>query len=241
MGTEDDKRQLGNATSRNVPKKPAGGTRRKRWQHDRPRYLERQRKRQQTHNDQQERSARNPANDGFLDAFAEIGEMTEAMRKRDREIQEQVEVEDHARQIEYGQQQLRETGLFFTQARVMNRDDVSGFHRQSFAQRQLEHLLGSSGEDEEEDKRGRRAKPDDEDDEEEGTNTPTEGTARGPSVGTCPIPGCTWATLMANHPCYRAGCTKFVHNLCAQGSNLCDDDNEELNMYCSIQCKEIGR
>lgn len=233
MGTEDDKRQLGDATNRNVPKKPASGTRRKRWQCDRPRYLERQRKRQQTDNNDGQQHV---DGDGFMDAFADIGEMTEGMRRRDEEIQERVEVEDRAQRIEDGQRILRETGFFVTQARVINRDDVSGFHRQAFAQRELEHLLGNS--DNEDDHRGQQARRKPNDDVERGT-TPPEGTSRGPSVGTCPIPGCTWTTLMANHPCYRAGCTKYVHNLCAQSSNLCDDDNE-LNMYCSVQCKQIG-
>jgi len=264
MGTDEDKRQLGDATKRNVPK--TGGTRRKRWQHDRPRYLERQQKRQQIdnhgdharggyvvgghHHDERRRHRLQSNQDGngndhggsFLDAFADVGEMTEAMQQRDMEIQEQVALEDQAGRIEHAQQQLRETGFFATpQARVMNRDDLSGFHRQAFAQRELAQLLANSSDDDE-DKRGEQEKPDDEDDE-EGTTPPGEegrGTSRGPSVGKCPIPGCTWALLMANHPCYRAGCTKYVHNLCAQGSNLCDDNNE-LNMYCSVQCKLRGR
>jgi hypothetical protein len=115
---------------------------------------------------------------------------------------------------------------------------MPALHRQAFAVRELKQLLvlGSSSDDDEEEKdergkpRGKSKKPDDDD---EGTTTP-EGTSKGPRVGTCPIPGCIWATLMANHPYYRAGCNKkYVHNLCAQqqGSNLCDSDNE-LNMYC---------
>ena len=55
----------------------------------------------------------------------------------------------------------------------------------------------------------------------------------------CPIPGC-----MMNHPrglkpthhCHGNGCSSRVHNLCAQRLNLCSRTNE-LNMYCSAQCK----
>jgi hypothetical protein len=118
MGTEDDKQQLGDATNRNVPKGGTTRTRRKRRQCDRPRYLERQRKRQQTENND---GRQHLGGDAFMDAFADIGEMTEGMRRRDEEIQELVEMEERARRIEDGQRQLRETGLFVArQARVIN-------------------------------------------------------------------------------------------------------------------------
>jgi len=162
MGTDEDKIQLGNATNRNVPK--PGGSKRKRWQHDRPRYLDRQRKRDGRRQQNLDRNG-----DCFLDALADVGGVMEAVHRRDMEMQE-----------------------------LLHNDEMN-----------------------------------------DGTTSP-EGTSRGPSVGMCPVPGCIWATLLANHPCYRAGCTKYVHNLCAQGSNLCDDENE-LNMYCSAQCKLIGR
>jgi hypothetical protein len=53
---------------------------------------------------------------------------------------------------------------------------------------------------------------------------------------TCAIKGCTFGTaLKADHKCYNK-CGRVVHNLCAQANNLCDEDNE-LDMYCSIECK----
>lgn len=57
-----------------------------------------------------------------------------------------------------------------------------------------------------------------------------------PARGRCPIANCTFDNLVADHPCYNDACSKFVHNLCAQGAGLTSTDNE-LNMYCSIACK----
>ena len=58
----------------------------------------------------------------------------------------------------------------------------------------------------------------------------------------CCIPGCTWSRNVPDHHCYRESCTNLVHNLCAQANNLtADDDDNELNMYCSPACKAIGR
>jgi len=56
----------------------------------------------------------------------------------------------------------------------------------------------------------------------------------------CPIPGCKWPQNVPDHRCYRRTCGNLVHNLCAQTNDLCDDDNE-LNMYCSVNCKRVGR
>jgi hypothetical protein len=59
-----------------------------------------------------------------------------------------------------------------------------------------------------------------------------------PSITTtCAIKGCTLGTVLhANHKCYNKFGRVF-HNLCAQMMNdLCDNDNE-LDMYCSMECK----
>jgi hypothetical protein len=60
------------------------------------------------------------------------------------------------------------------------------------------------------------------------------------SPGICIIPGCQHSSLVNDHPCYRRACDNFVHNLCAQSKGLCCDDNE-VNMFCSVQCKGKGR
>jgi hypothetical protein len=54
--------------------------------------------------------------------------------------------------------------------------------------------------------------------------------------GICQIENCAFDNLVADHPCYNDTCSKFVHNLCAQGAGLTSDNNE-LNMYCSFACK----
>ena len=51
----------------------------------------------------------------------------------------------------------------------------------------------------------------------------------------CQIAGCAGGPNRPGHHCYN--CRALVHNLCAQGNGLCSDDNE-LNMYCSQQCKQ---
>ena len=42
------------------------------------------------------------------------------------------------------------------------------------------------------------------------------------------------------HHCYCVSCKKPIHLLCCMENGLCDDDNE-LNMYCSLTCKNIGK
>jgi hypothetical protein len=57
-----------------------------------------------------------------------------------------------------------------------------------------------------------------------------------PITTTCAIKGCTHGTVLdADHTCYNR-CGQFLHSLCAQTNNLCDKDNE-LNKYCSMECK----
>ena len=53
--------------------------------------------------------------------------------------------------------------------------------------------------------------------------------------GKCSIIGCTVVNLAPDHICHH--CQAGVHNLCAQSAGLTDDDNE-LNMYCSLACKQ---
>ena len=61
-----------------------------------------------------------------------------------------------------------------------------------------------------------------------------------PPTTNCAIEGCTFGTaLKADHKCYNK-CGRVFHNLCAQGKDLCDDDNE-LDMYCSMECKRSKR
>jgi murein DD-endopeptidase MepM/ murein hydrolase activator NlpD len=56
------------------------------------------------------------------------------------------------------------------------------------------------------------------------------------TLTSCAIKGCTFGTVIqASHKCYNK-CGRLFHNLCAQVNDLCDDDNE-LDMYCSIECK----
>jgi hypothetical protein len=55
----------------------------------------------------------------------------------------------------------------------------------------------------------------------------------------CGIKGCTNVGLVPDHPCYSR-CGQFVHNLCAQENRLVHDDNE-LNMFCSVQCQSKSR
>ena len=52
----------------------------------------------------------------------------------------------------------------------------------------------------------------------------------------CVIPGCQWSQLVPDHRCYNSSrCKQRVHNLCAQGNDLCSKDNP-LNMFCSKRC-----
>lgn len=56
----------------------------------------------------------------------------------------------------------------------------------------------------------------------------------------CAITGCSWSQLVPDHHCHNSrDCRKLVHNLCAQGANLCSAINE-LNMHCSMACKRAG-
>ena len=59
---------------------------------------------------------------------------------------------------------------------------------------------------------------------------------RGTGHRLCAIVGCTRNDLTPTHSCYRNGCNKLLHNLCAQANNLSSNGNE-LNMYCSTACK----
>jgi hypothetical protein len=59
---------------------------------------------------------------------------------------------------------------------------------------------------------------------------------RPPPTTTCAIEGCTVGAVQhADHKCYNQ-CGRVFHNMCAQMNDLCDNDNE-LNMYCSMDCK----
>ena len=53
----------------------------------------------------------------------------------------------------------------------------------------------------------------------------------------CAVPGCIMNIMKPNHKCHAEGCSKLIHNLCAQRWNLTSNDNE-LDMYCSLQCKQ---
>jgi hypothetical protein len=55
------------------------------------------------------------------------------------------------------------------------------------------------------------------------------------TVTQCSIPHCADNRNMPDHKCRH--CKTKVHNLCAQREGLCSDENE-LNMYCSLQCKQ---
>ncbi len=70
---------------------------------------------------------------------------------------------------------------------------------------------------------------------------PAPRTAKKPPPATnCAIKGCTFGTaLNADHKCYNK-CGRVFHNLCAQMNDLCDNDNK-LDMYCSMECKVSGR
>jgi hypothetical protein len=59
-------------------------------------------------------------------------------------------------------------------------------------------------------------------------------------LGYCSIRGCRCPLLNHDHPCFRQGCSCYVHNTCAQWNHLLDGDNE-LNMYCSSTCKKQAR
>lgn len=52
----------------------------------------------------------------------------------------------------------------------------------------------------------------------------------------CIIPNCIIKTLAPDHRCYNCGFG--VHNLCTQSNKLTGDDGE-LNIYCSIACKNV--
>mgnify|MGYP000040307265 CR=1 FL=1 len=58
-----------------------------------------------------------------------------------------------------------------------------------------------------------------------------------PQTTTCAIQGCTFggSPMQADHKCHNK-CGRVFHNLCAQMKDLCDDDNE-LDMCCSMECK----
>lgn len=58
------------------------------------------------------------------------------------------------------------------------------------------------------------------------------------TAGECSIVPCTFPTCHPDHPC--ACCGFGVHNLCAGAQDLHDDDNE-VYMYCSRECKRQGR
>jgi len=47
---------------------------------------------------------------------------------------------------------------------------------------------------------------------------------------------CGFKQLRQYHKCHADGCDKKIHNLCAQSNNLCSAINE-LDMYCSLSCK----
>jgi hypothetical protein len=60
------------------------------------------------------------------------------------------------------------------------------------------------------------------------------------SPPTCAIQGCAFGTgLIADHKCHNK-CGRVFHNLCAQANDLCDDYNE-LDMYCSMECKRSNK
>ena len=57
-----------------------------------------------------------------------------------------------------------------------------------------------------------------------------------PPKTTCAIQGCIMgADMLPGHKCHNK-CGRLLHNLCAQEHDLCDDNNE-LHMYCSKECK----
>jgi hypothetical protein len=63
-------------------------------------------------------------------------------------------------------------------------------------------------------------------------------TLAGAASTPCPIPGCKWSHQVPAHKCYNSHhCKNKVHCLCAQSTGLSDDDNE-LNVFCSLACKQ---
>lgn len=48
---------------------------------------------------------------------------------------------------------------------------------------------------------------------------------------------CGFALIPELHSCYGRNCLKTIHNLCAQQRGWCLTANE-LNMYCSQECKQ---
>jgi hypothetical protein len=59
---------------------------------------------------------------------------------------------------------------------------------------------------------------------------------RPPPMTTCAIKGCTFGTVVhSDHKCCNQ-CGRVFYNMFAQMNNLCDDDHE-LNMCCSMECK----
>ena len=200
---------------------------RKRKEKPNPLYLHRQQKRSKKNSpaasagaqNQQQRQRQQPAANAFEQAFGHM-QMTEAMQRRDQEINQEVlcemelDVTRHlAERARTGDAVATDGTLLFTRqstgAVLHNNGDNSQNARTRYT-----NLLGEFV-------------------EQEIPNAATTGTP-------CCIPGCQWSQNVPDHRCYRSSCTRLVHNLCAQSNNLTDDEHE-VNMYCSRICKAQGR
>lgn len=215
-GTASDKANLGEKTGRNGSRP---GLKRKGHQKEKPLYRKRQNdrlKKRGTSNRTNNRNDESGDEDGFAAAFADVPALTERGRARDAEIQENVNadmaVEQQAMMAHrqaVGDAVGHNGDLLFVHRPAPGIRTNHGDNSTLSRERAIRTLQSA----------GVVPRP----------SKPTQ-------PGLCDIPGCRNCALVPDHPCYRDGCNKYVHNLCGQAKFLTSSENE-LNHYCSVACK----
>ena len=240
MGNEQDKSKL--ETNQANTRVAAIGKKRNRPSKNNPLYPDRQRKRKRASNPAPRRTGNNGARtnegngegeDAFQNAFGRI-ELTHAQQQRADESEEVVrqEMEEEQKASERQRAAVGDavgqdgTLLHVHQPIGLPRNcgDSSAIERRLHTERALEAVLPAAAT-----RRAVAATA-------RTTNRATTATEAPTTAGVCAVAGCTWDVLVGDHPCYNK-CGRYVHNLCAQTNNLCSEDNP-LNMYCSLECKQ---
>ena len=178
-----------------------------------------------TNADTRRQVAHTEEEDAFGDAFRDVPlDMTSHQAQRDQEFKEQTdrEIEDGQRAAAAHRQAAgdgvaKDGSLLFvrhsTGGLPCNYGDNSNVGRQLYAK-----VLDSE-----------RKQP--------AQKNPPPMAKRPPPTKACAIEGSNLGgtALQADHKCYNK-CGRVFHNFCAQLNDLCDDYNE-LDMYCSMECK----
>jgi hypothetical protein len=224
-GNVMDREKLSEASNRN---KARPNKTRNKQKAEKPLYPSRQRRRiekQQGRTQRGYQSGNDDGGDAFMDAFGDVPlpDMTPHQAQRDQEFKEQMDREtEDGRRAAAARRQANGDGVANDGSRLFvcttttglqrNYGDNSNIGRQRYAAEILDPASA-------------RKKP-----------PPPTAKKPPPITTTCAIKGCTFENeLQASHKCYNK-CGRVFHNLCAQMNDLCDNDNE-LDMYCSMECK----